>query len=96
MVKTKQEIKYNNRVIKLPFPIQTRDMTEERILIANEYSDEKTYLPRFAAAVYNAIKQQERIAHNDYLLQSAAIGNMRKGLDWFQRHFINEYYTLLD
>ena len=92
----RQAIRYNNKLIKMPFTIPNQDLDEERVLIANEYSDEKTYLPRFAVAVYNAIKQQERIAHNDYLLKDAAIKNMQRGLSWFQRHFTNEYYTLLD
>lgn len=96
MVKTNQQIEYNNRIIKMPFKIPNQDLSIERFVVVNEYSDEKTYLPRFAVAVFNTIKQQERIANNDYLLQSAAIGNMRKGLDWFQRYFVNEYYTLLD
>jgi hypothetical protein len=44
-------------------------------------------LPRYAVAVYDTIKGAEVTGDVDL---------MRKGLDWFQKNFTDQYYVLLD
>ena len=55
--------------------------------VTNPYSGESCQLPRYAVAVYDTIKGAELLGDQ---------GTMRKGLDWFQKNFTNEYYVLLD
>lgn len=77
--------------IKLPFTIKL-DMEELQtqlspVTVTNPFSGESCELPRYAAKVYNKIKIAE--LKEDY-------STVRKGLDWFQRHFTKEYFVLLD
>lgn len=77
-------IEYNGKKIKLPFKI----VDDQRMVSAtNPYSKESILLPKFALDVYHKIKNAE--LYQDYK-------TMRKCLDWFQRHFIDEYFVLLD
>ena len=55
--------------------------------VQNPYSGESVSLPYFAVAVYDIIKGSEMI--EDWT-------KVRKGSDWFQRHFAKEYMVLLD
>ena len=55
--------------------------------VTNPYSGESCQLPRYAVAVYDTIKGAELLGDQ---------GTMRKGLDWFQKNFTDEYYVLLD
>lgn len=70
---------------KLPFTCQILD-TEE-VLITNRYSGESVMLPPDAVAVYDVTMGAEMLG--DYK-------TVRKGLDWFRRHFPAEYMVLLD
>ena len=74
---------------KLPFEIKMTDPKSQNAMeeVVNPYSGEKCELPRYAVAVYDVIKGAEVLG--DYV-------TMRKGLDWFQKYFTDEYYTLLD
>ena len=56
-------------------------------IVKNPYSGESVSLPYFAVAVYDIIKGSEII--EDWT-------KVRKGLDWFQQHFVKEYMVLLD
>ena len=88
------KINYNNKDYTIPKPFDqcffgtepTKVMT-----IHNRFSDENyqqsAKLPSFAVAIYDTIIGAE--ASEDYKL-------MQKGLTWFQKNFVNEYYTLLD
>ena len=64
-------------------------------LIANPYSGEKVWLQPNAVAVYDLIKGAELTAdpnngdHPNWDL-------VRKGLDWFRKHYAKEYMVLLD
>ena len=91
-----QQIEYNGKTIKMPFAIQPEDLNIERTVVTNEYSGQQTFLPSFAVAVFKTIKRQEQIANHDYLLRDQAYKNMRKGLNWFQKYFTDQYFTLLD
>ena len=75
--------------MKLPFKIMMTDPKSKHALqkVTNPYSGESCELPRYAVAVYDVIKGAE-------LTGDAQL--MRKGLDWFQKHFTDRYYVLLD
>ena len=75
--------------MKLPFKIMMTDPKSKHALekVTNLYSGESCELPRYAVAVYDVIKGAE-------LTGDAQL--MRKGLDWFQKHFTDQYYVLLD
>ena len=55
--------------------------------IKNPYSGETCQLPRYAVAVYDVIKGAEMLEDSK---------TMRKGIDWMQKWFTPQYYTLLD
>ena len=73
----------------LPFKIMITDPASKHAMetVKNPYSGLSCQLPRYAVAVYDVIKGAE--VTDDYEL-------MRKGLDWFQTWFTDQYYTLLD
>jgi hypothetical protein len=70
---------------KLPFPCQILDTEDVRIV--NRYSGESVMLPPDAVAVYDVTMGAEMMG--DYK-------TVRKGLDWFRKHFPAEYMVLLD
>jgi len=74
---------------KLPFTIMLADPKSKFGMeeVSNPFSGETCELPRYAVAVYEAIKVAEVVG--DYT-------KVRKGLDWFSKHFTDEYYVLLD
>jgi hypothetical protein len=74
---------------KLPFKIMLSDPASKFAMetVTNPYSGESCQLPRYAVAVYDVIKGAE-------VLEDGA--TMRKGIEWFQKYFTPQYYTLLD
>jgi hypothetical protein len=86
-MKTKQTIEYNGKTIKLPFEIYPDFLDTKEVDVANHFSGEKTTLPTFAKAVRDAVLGAELLG--DY-------PKVRKGIDWFQKHFVKEYFVLLD
>ena len=92
--KNRKFIEYKNKVYRIPAPFDqcffgsepTKEMT-----IHNRFSDENytqsAKLPAFAVAIYDTIIGAEQT--EDYT-------TMQKGLTWFQKNFIDAYYTLLD
>jgi len=89
------KIKYKNKEYVIPKPFDQcffgKDPTK-MMTIGNRFNDESgpgqfAKLPAFAVAIYDTIIGAERT--EDYT-------TMQKGLTWFQKNFINEYYTLLD
>ena len=87
-------IQYKDKTYVIPKPfdqcILGADPTKE-MTIHNRFSDEtftqSCKLPAFAVAIYDTIIGAERT--EDY-------GLMNKGREWFQKNFIDQYYTLLD
>ena len=83
-------ITYNDKTYKIPKPFNEcyfgKEPTKE-MTISNRFSGETATVPAFAVAIYDTILGAERI--QDYTL-------MQKGLTWFQKNFIKQYYTLLD
>ena len=73
----------------LPFKIMITDPASKHEMeeVKNPYSGLSCQLPRYAVAVYDVIKGAE-------LLEDGK--TMRKGIDWFQKWFTPQYYTLLD
>ena len=97
-----KEIKYKNKTIKLPFngADYGGDDALEPVTIKNRFTGQETSMPTFAAAVYDVIIGSEMIAsQEDKRLGdggSKQWDNVRKGLDWFKRHFAEQYMVVLD
>ena len=88
------KINYNNKDYTIPKPFDQCFFGSEPtkvMTIHNRFNDrnyqQSAKLPSFAVAIYDTIIGAERV--EDYKL-------MQKGLTWFQKNFVNEYYTLLD
>ena len=86
-MKTKQQIEYNGKTIKMPFEIIPDFLDVKEVEAANHFSGETTTLPQFAYAVRNKILTAEL---------SGNYSIVRKGLDWFRQHFAKQYMVLLD
>ena len=78
------ELKWKMKSIKLPFECMVGTENE---VITNPFSGESITLTPEAVAVYDTIQGCQLIG--DYK-------SMRKGLDWFRRHFPEAYMVLLD
>jgi len=76
--------KTERKIMKLPFACELYSDGGE---VSNPYSNEKCYLNADALSVYDTIKGAEYLQKYD---------TVRKGLDWFQKHYPKEYMTLLD
>jgi len=87
-------ITYKGKEYKIPQPFDQcyfgSEPTKE-ITIGNRFNDKDhqqyAKLPAFAVAIYDTIIGAERT--EDYTL-------MQKGITWFQKNFVKEYYALLD
>ena len=86
-----QQIKTKMLVTKLPFTLMMDSnelkTKQAEVTRTNPFSNVTVKLPRYAAMVYDKIKDAE--VEEDY-------DTMRKGLDWFSRNFTDAYYKLLD
>ena len=82
---------WNKKKYVMPFDAdygrQKADTFKEEIIVKNRFSGEPALLPWFAVAVYDTLMGAEQLGDNDTL---------RKGLDWFQKYFTEQYYVLLD
>ena len=74
-----------NNVPNPPFEVEIMDKAP--VEVANPYSGEKVMLEPIAVAVYDCIKGAEYMEDGDM---------MRKGIEWFQKHYPKEYMVLLD
>ena len=95
------EIKYNNKTIKLPFKdADYSDTPLEMETVTNPFSGQSIAMPRFAVAVYDVTMGNNLIAEmhdSKHGTDTApAWKDVRKGLDWFRRYFAKEYMVLLD
>ena len=68
-----------------PFEVEIIDT--EPVEVSNPFSGQKCVLQPTAVAVYDCIKGAEQLGDYDIV---------RKGLDWFIKHYPKEYGVLLD
>jgi len=71
--------------VKLPFDCMVLD--KDNVEVKNPFSGESVMLTPEAVAVYDTIRGCEMFG--DYK-------KVRKGLDWFRKHYPAEYMVLLD
>jgi hypothetical protein len=83
-------ITYNDKTYKIPKPFNECFFGKEptkQVTLTNRFSGESATVPAFAVAIYDTIIGAEQTQNYDL---------MQKGLTWFQKNFIKQYYTLLD
>ena len=92
--KKRSYIRFNNKTYEIPKPFDKCFFGEnptKMMTIYNRFSDEtfqqSARIPAFAVAIYDTTIGAE--ASEDYDL-------MNKGREWFQKNFIDAYYSLLD
>jgi len=95
------EIKYNNKTIKLPF--KDADYSSDPLemeTVQNPFSGQSIAMPKFAVAVYDVIMGSNLMAEKYDAIHGMgschAWQDVRKGLDWFRKYFAKEYMVLLD
>ena len=88
------KIKHNNTTYTIPKPFDECNFGSnptKMMNVMNRFSDENTTqyacIPAFAVAIYDTIKGAEHT--EDYKI-------VRQGINWFQKNFVKQYYTLLD
>ena len=97
-----KEINYKNKKLKLPFDFggESKSTSTEMVNRTNPFSGQSIDLPAFAAAVYDHTISSNLKAETEDKGQfwgySQHWSSVRKGLDWFRRHFGKEYMVLLD
>ena len=96
-----KEIKYNNKVYKLPFAVSLPEDPTAEEKISNRFGGGSCMLPAFAVAVYDTIIGGEALStgHDDQVGESGHSfiwNDVRAGLDWFRKHNAKAYMVLLD
>lgn len=87
------KINYNNKNYSIPKPFDKLNFGADKIkehYVLNRLDESGTNgakLPVFAYAIYCEILIAEKTENWSLF---------RKGINWFQKNFINEYYVLLD
>ena len=76
-----------------PFEVEIVDV--EPVEVKNPFSGEKVKLQPTAIAVYDCIKGAEMLADPNNG-DDPVWDKVRKGLDWFRKHYPKEYMVLLD
>ena len=95
-----KEITYKNKKVKLPWKLANTEVSTEMVTRQNPFSWQSIQLPEFAAVIYDIIidfnlRAEAYDAKNG--MGTASLWNeVRKGLDWYRRHFAKEYMVLLD
>ena len=96
------KIKYKDKNIALPFNFggESKSTSTEMVNRTNPFSGQSIELPGFAAAVYDytisSNLKAEREDAAEFMGYSQHWATVRRGLDWFRRHFAKEYMVLLD
>ena len=68
-----------------PFDVEIMDKAP--VEVTNPFSGEKVMLEPIAVAVYDCIKGAEMMENSEIV---------EKGLEWFAKHYPDEYMRLLD
>ena len=97
------KIKYNEKIIELPFEVNSHSTT--MVKRTNPFSGESIDLPGFAASVYDYTVHLNHMAEQKDIETGETPGfsdnqdewqKVRNGLDWFRQYFAKEYMVLLD
>ena len=96
-----KEIIYKGKKVKVPFEDADYNLDGEKdVVIENRFGGEKATVPGYAAAVYDYTISSNLTAETEdegkYWGYSQHWAKVRKGIDWFRRHFAKEYMVLLD
>ena len=103
--KMKQTITYNNKKMKLPYPLKASETSTELVTRQNPFSGQSIELPEFAAVVYDicvelnhTMEEIDRATDQKPGFSDNQDGwqKVRDGLDWFRQYFAKEYMVLLD
>jgi hypothetical protein len=78
-------VEHEGKKIKMPFDCQI--YPDKQVTVANRFTGQETTMPGFAASVYDVIIGAEMIQDWD---------TVRLGLDWFRKHFAEQYMVVLD
>ena len=88
------KITYKDKTYTVPKPFNQCNFGIDPIkelTIMNRFNEpgavQSAKLPAFAVAIYDTIIGAESVEDYD---------TVRKGLTWFQKNFVDEYYVLLD
>ena len=86
--------------MKLPWKFTNKTLTTDIVTRTNPFSGQSTELPGFAAEIYDVIidfNHRAEAYDAKHGMGSATLwSQVRKGLDWYRRHFAKEYMVLLD
>ena len=101
----KQTITYNNKKMKLPYPLKASETSTELVTRQNPFSGQSIELPEFAGVIYDKTIELNLKAEQ----QDTATGQepgfsehqkdwqkVRDGIDFFRRYFAEQYMVLLD
>ena len=95
-----KQIIYKDKTIKLPWKLANIETSTEQVTRQNPFSGQSIELPEFAAVIYDVIidfnLRAERYDAKHGMGTASLWTEVRKGLDWFRRHFAKEYMVLLD
>ena len=80
-----KKIKWHDQDITMPFNCAI--YKDKEVKIQNRFGGEECTVPGYAASVYDTIIGAERFGEYN---------TMRLGLDWFAKHFPEQYMVLLD
>ena len=81
----KKTIDWYGKQVTVPFDCQI--YPDKQVTVANRFTGQETTMPGFAASVYDVIIGAEMIQDWD---------TVRLGLDWFKKHFAEQYMVVLD
>ena len=96
-----KEIIYKGKKVKVPFEDADYNLDGEKdVIIENRFGGEKATVPGYAAPVYDVTMGSNHLAERYDAKHGTGTApqwaTVRKGLDWFRRHFAKEYMVLLD
>ena len=98
-------INYKNKKLKLPYDLTAGETSTEMVTRQNPFSGQSIELPEFAAVVYDkTIELNLKAEHKDVATnQEPGFSDnqddwqlVRDGINFFRRHFAEQYMVLLD
>ena len=101
----KQTITYNNKKMKLPYPLKAGETSTEMVTRKNPFSGQSIELPEFAAVIYDKTIELNHKAEELDAATNQTPGfsehqdgwqKVRDGINFFRQYFAREYMVLLD